>query len=257
MSAVLAQRLRFLWAKEFHDEDRPDERIAASDPCALVECLHCDLSGGAAGHDGNIRTPEEGFDAILYSSFRALNPRSVAQGLRFIGAWELPLVSTGQGSDELDRVLANNDVFAQATRILLPIPPDQGLYCSILIWAHHSALGNWLYSTPVESGSKEEAIAQTAKFSLLLPLALLLQSATTIFHWWSSGAGYTVEYILYIDGKRERSYSYEITKKGVGWIVLLPVAWINFFTQDAKDAFRATAYQFFRDADRDGYLGGK
>ena len=167
-----------------------------------------------------------------------------------------PLVSTGQGSDELDRVLANNDVFAQATRILLPIPPDQGLYCSILIWAHHSALGNWLYSTPVESGSKEEAIAQTAKFSLLLPLALLLQSATTIFPWWSSGAGYTVEYILYVDGKRERSYSYEITKKGVGWIVLLPVAWINFFTQDAKDAFLATAYQFFRDADRDGYLGG-
>ena len=79
--------------------------------------------------------------------------------------------------------------------------------------------------------------------------------STAIVPWWSSGAGYTVEYLLYIDGKREHSYSYKITKKGVGWIGLLPVTWINLFTQDAKDAFRATAYQFFRDADRDGYLG--
>ncbi|MEO6306868.1 MAG: hypothetical protein ABIO96_14035 [Nitrospiraceae bacterium] len=163
-----------------------------------------------------------------------------------------PLVSTGQGSDELDRVLANNDVFVQTTRTLLPNPPDQGLYCSILIWAHHSTLGNWLYSTPVESGGLPSE-------ALLLPiyLVLLLQGSTALFPWWSSEAGYSVEYILYVDGKRERSYSYEITKKGVGWIGLLPVAWINFFTQDAKDAFRATAYQFFRDADRDGYLGGK
>ncbi|OAI45721.1 hypothetical protein AYO43_01660 [Nitrospira sp. SCGC AG-212-E16] len=121
-------------------------------------------------------------------------------------------------------------------------------------------MGNWLYSTPVESGSKADFIAQLPKipfFGLPISLVLLLQASTAIFPWWSSGAGYTVEYTLYVDGKRERSYSYEITKKGVGWIGLLPVAWINFFTQDAKDTFRATAYQFFRDADRDGYLGEK
>lgn len=167
-----------------------------------------------------------------------------------------PLITTEQGSDEFERVLASNDVFTQTTRTQLPNPPDQGLYCSIRILAHHSALGEWFYNTPVKSGSKEEFIAQMAKvpFLLPIPLAILLQSSTAIFPWWSSGAGYTVEYILYVNGKREHSYSYEITKKGVGWIGLLPVAWINFFTQDATDAFRVTAYQFFRDADRDGYF---
>ena len=94
-------------------------------------------------------------------------------------------------------------------------------------------------------------------FSLPVSLAILLQASTAIVPWWSSGAGYTVEYILYVDGRHERSYSYEITKKGIGWLGLLPVAWINLFTQDAKDAFRATMYQFVRDADRDGYFGGK
>jgi hypothetical protein len=163
-----------------------------------------------------------------------------------------PLVATGEGFDELERVFARNDVFAQTTRTLLPKPPAQGLYCLVLVWTHHSELGESLVA---QTGSKE--ITQMARVPFLAPIALvfLLQTVTAVIPWWSSGAGYTVEYLLYVDGKRERSYSYEITKKGVGWIVLLPVAWINFFTQDAKDAFRATAYQFFRDADRDGYLG--
>lgn len=97
----------------------------------------------------------------------------------------------------------------------------------------------------------------TAVLAALLLFPVYLQATTVIFPWWSSGAGYTVEYTLYVDGKKEHSYSYEITKKGVGWIGLLPFAWINLFTDDAKDAFRATAYQFFRDADRDGYFAGK
>ena len=169
-----------------------------------------------------------------------------------------PLVSTGEGFDELERVLASNDVFAQTTRTLLPKPPARGLYCSVLVWTHHSALGEWLYGSFAAPGSKEDDIAQMARVPFRAPisLAFLLQTATAVFPWWSSGAGYTVEYILYVDGKRVRSYSYEITKKGVGWIGLLPVAWINFFTQDARDAFRATTYQFFRDADRGGYFGG-
>ena len=162
-----------------------------------------------------------------------------------------PLIATGEGFDELERVLARNDVFAQTTRTLLPKPPAQGLYCSTLVWTHQSGLAKWLYGNPAESGGLPRD-----PLHLPIHLALLLQGTTAVFPWWSSGAGYAVEYILYVDGKRERSYSYEITKKGVAWIGLLPVAWINFFTQDAKDAFRATAYQFFRDADRDGYFGG-
>ena len=171
-----------------------------------------------------------------------------------------PLVATGEGFDELERVLARNDVFAQTTRTLLPKPPAQGLYCLVLVWTHHSEMGEWLY--PAKSDRNESLLAggsrvpQVAPLFLAASLAFLLQTATAVFPWWSSGAGYTVEYLLYVDGKRERSYSYEITKKGVGWIGLLPVAWINWFTHDEKDAFRATAYQFFRDADRDGYFGG-
>jgi hypothetical protein len=168
-----------------------------------------------------------------------------------------PLVATEQGP-EFERVLASKDLFAQAARTPMPNPPDQGLYCEIRISPHHSALGEYLYNTPFPRSSKDEFIAQTIFFPVpfLLPLAFLLQGSTAIVPWWSSGAGYTVDYLLYVDGKRERVYSYEITKKGVAWIGLLPVAWINFFTQDAKDTFRATAYQFFRDADRDGYFGG-
>jgi hypothetical protein len=121
-------------------------------------------------------------------------------------------------------------------------------------------LVEWIY--PVERDPKESFLEQGSRVPQFAPvflaasLAFLLQTVTAVIPWWSSGAGYTVEYLLYVDGKRERSYSYEITKKGVGWIGLLPVAWINIFTQDEKDAFRATAYQFFRDADRDGYFGG-
>ena len=174
-----------------------------------------------------------------------------------------PLVATGEGSDELERVFASNDVFARAISTKLRNPPGQGLICSILVEAHHSAVGEWLY-TPVKRDPKEDAFSQLHKLppfllpiAITIPLSVLLQSSTAIFPWWSSGAGYTVQYTLYVDGKRERSYSYEITKKGVGWIGLLPVAWINFFTQDANDAFRTTAYQFFHDADRDGYFGRK
>ena len=50
-------------------------------------------------------------------------------------------------------------MFAQAPITPMPNPPDQGLYCSILVWAHHSGLGEWLYNTPVQSDSKEEGIA--------------------------------------------------------------------------------------------------
>jgi hypothetical protein len=171
-----------------------------------------------------------------------------------------PLVATGEGFDELERVLARNDVFAQTTRTLLPKPPAQGLYCLVLVWTHHSELGEWFGL--VERDPKESVLAQGSRVPQFAPvflaasLAILLQGATAVIPWWSSDAGYTVEYLLYVDGKREHTYSYEITKKGVGWIVLLPVAWINFFTHDEKDAFRATTYQFFRDADRDGYFGG-
>lgn len=196
---------------------------------------------------------------LNYSYIGPYGPGVSHKVLVLLAPGSYPLVTTEQGSDEFERVLASKDMFAQAPRTPMPNPPDQGLYCSIRVLAHHSDFGEWFYHTPVQPDSKEDFIAQMAKvpFLLPIPLALLLQASTAIVPWWSSGAGYTVEYILYVDGKRERSYSYEITKKGVGWIGLLPMAWINLFTQDAKGAFRATAYQFVHDADRDGYFGGR
>lgn len=91
-----------------------------------------------------------------------------------------PLVSTGQGSDELGWVLASNDVFAQTTRTLLPNPPDQGLYCSILVWTHHSGLGEYLYNAPVQPGSKEEYIAHMLTSTFFLPISLTLVLQCTL-----------------------------------------------------------------------------
>jgi hypothetical protein len=193
---------------------------------------------------------------LNYSYIGPHGPGVSHKALVSLAPGSYPLVTTEQGSDEFERVLASKEIFAQ-----MPNPPDQGLYCRIRVLAHHSALGEYIYHTPVQPGSKEDFIVQASgslfPLGLLIPLTIWLQVSTAIVPWWSSGAGYTVEYILYIDGEQERSYSYEITKKGVGWIGLLPMAWINLFTQDAKDAFRATAYQFVHDADRDGHFGGK
>jgi hypothetical protein len=206
-----------------------------------------------------VRLPRKDLTLYYSSPVGPYIPGVSHEGFFWSPPGSYPLVATGEGFDELERGLARNDVFAQTTRTLLPKPPAQGLYCLVLVWTHHSELVEWIY--PVKRDPKESFLAQGSRAPQFAPvflaasLALLLQMSTAIVPWWSSDAGYTVEYLLYVDGKRERSYSYKITKKGVGWIGLLPMAWINFFTHDEKDAFRATAYQFFRDADRDGYLG--
>lgn len=54
-------------------------------------------------------------------------------------AGSYPLVSTGRGVDELERVFASNDVLAQNTTTQ---PPDQGLYCEMRVWNRHSPLGH-------------------------------------------------------------------------------------------------------------------
>ena len=211
MAAVPAQRLRFLWAQEFHDEDKSNERIAASDPFAVVECLHRDLSGGTTGHDGNITTPEEGFDVILFFSCRALyprsdDPRSVAQGLRFVAAWEL-----SAGSQQ-ERASMSWSGFSRAMMCSRrpPVPYCQShlpkAFCLVLVWTHHSELVEWIYS--IERDPKESFLAQGSRVPQFAPvflaasLAFLLQTVMAVIPWWSSGAGYTVEW--------ERSYSYEI-----------------------------------------------
>jgi len=63
-----------------------------------------------------------------------------------------------------------------------------------------------------------------------------------------------VEYKLHRDGKFVQSYQYNVYNKGASGILLLPFAWVNFFTYSLEDAFRATTYQFLLDAQRDGNL---
>ena len=48
-------------------------------------------------------------------------------------------------------------------------------------------------------------------------------------------SGFVVEYNLYVNGKSERLYRYEVNRKGIFWIGLLPFAWLNAFTTSATD----------------------
>jgi len=81
---------------------------------------------------------------------------------------------------------------------------------------------------------------------------LKLVPAFTLLPYYTGEGGTTVAYTLYRDGRLKQAYRYPITKQGAGWIVLLPFAWLNFFTNDLKDAVRGTALQFLNDAQRDG-----
>ena len=71
---------------------------------------------------------------------------------------------------------------------------------------------------------------------------------------YSGEGGYLVRYELYIDKQLKKTYRYEITEERLVWLGLLPFVWVNFFTASQKDAFLATAHQFFHDAEQDGYF---
>jgi hypothetical protein len=85
-------------------------------------------------------------------------------------------------------------------------------------------------------------------------LRIAFYVAVGILPYYTGDGGTTVSYTLFRDGQRMQTYRYPITKKGAGWIVLLPFAWVNFFTNDLKDAVRGATLQFLIDAQRDGNL---
>lgn len=130
-------------------------------------------------------------------------------------------------SDELKRVFAKTRIFLKA--IATGTPPEQGVYCSIevvrkphsrLAWGFRALQFLTLYALPSFSGQ----------------------------------SGYIVRYDLYVDKELKNVYRYEITTKTIAWLGLAPFAWVNFFFPTLDDAFKSTAYQFFVDADLDGYL---
>jgi hypothetical protein len=82
----------------------------------------------------------------------------------------------------------------------------------------------------------------------------LARMTFTALPWYYDGLGYVVLYHLYLDGKIQRTYRYEITHKGIVWLPLALFIWANYFTTGETEAFEETARQFVVDAERDGYF---
>ena len=144
----------------------------------------------------------------------------------------LPIDPIGQpGYHQVAQTLETSGLFSAL--IVVPDLPETGVYCSIGFEKRQP-------SAPWFQGVGDLRIA----FFILLGL----------FPYYTGDGGTTVVYTLFRNGQRMQTYRYPITKKGAGWIVLLPFAWLNFFTKDLKDAVRGTSLQFLIDAQRDGNL---
>jgi len=139
------------------------------------------------------------------------------------------------GYHEVARTLKASGMFSDMIEAPAEVP-ETGVYCYVN------------FEVSVRSPGLKN-FAEAAHFLPLLPI-LITQSIP----YYAGEGGTTVVYALYRDGQLKQTYRYPITKKGAGWIVLLPFAWLNFFTNDLKDAVRGATLQFLIDAQRDGNL---
>jgi hypothetical protein len=139
------------------------------------------------------------------------------------------------GYHQVAQTLETSGLFSAL--IVVPDLPETGVYCSI---GFEERKPSDVWFQWLQRGGGDPWVA----FSILLGL----------LPYYTGDGGTTVVYTLYHDGQRMQTYRYPITKKGAGWIVLLPFAWLNFFTNDLKDAVRGTTLQFLIDAQRDGNL---
>jgi hypothetical protein len=133
------------------------------------------------------------------------------------------------GYHQVAQTLESSGLFSAL--IVVPDLPETGVYCSID------------FEKRMPSALWTGADLRGAFFIVL-----------GLLPYYTGEGGTTVVYTLYRDGQRMQTYRYPITKKGAGWIVLLPFAWVNFFTNDLKDAVRGATLQFLIDAQRDGNL---
>lgn len=133
------------------------------------------------------------------------------------------------GYHQVAQTLESSGLFSAL--IVVPDLPETGVYCSI---GFEKRMPSALWS------------GSDIRIAFYIVLGLL--------PYYTGDGGTTVVYTLYRDGQRMQTYRYPITKKGAGWIVLLPFAWLNFFTNDLKDAVRGATLQFLIDAQRDGNL---
>ena len=77
----------------------------------------------------------------------------------------------------------------------------------------------------------------------------LSYTTLTITPAWTTRAGSDLWYEVYVDGKKIKTFDYEVRRKGFVWIVLLPFIWSNLLTYSEEQAFDASTLQFFDDAD--------
>jgi hypothetical protein len=141
------------------------------------------------------------------------------------------------GVREVSRTLETSGMFSE---LILgdARPSDKGTYVNIEFHNHDPS-----------PGAVSTALSQTSGCGVILLCLLGVWGA--IPHYSDEG-GLTVDYHLYKNGTPQHTYPYRIYKKGAGGLLLLPFAWLNFFTDDLKDALRATTLQFLIDAQRDG-----
>ena len=144
------------------------------------------------------------------------------------------------GYAEVTRTLTASGVFSDLKET--PNAPDTGVYCHIDFDVRERS--PWLTFYQVVNAG-----ALIGSLGLFTPAVMV-----NALPYYAGGGGTTVVYTLYHDGRFKQAYRYPITKKGAGWIVLLPFAWLNFFTNDLKDAVRGATLQFLIDAQHDGNL---
>lgn len=159
----------------------------------------------------------------------------------------------GGGREVIGKALATSGMFSEVLAVAEPpeaeddtVPYNKGLQIDV--------------SFGIDPPSKwAEGLAVGQGIPVLLAMAfppaiLLFPLAFDPIPYYSGEGGLRVQYRLYREGTLHAAYEYTIKKKGWGGILLLPLAWLNFFTDDLKDALRATTLQFLIDAHRDGNL---
>jgi hypothetical protein len=161
---------------------------------------------------------------ILYRDFPTERigkpPESKSYDLLSYHINPFPFPSEG-GKDALHSVFNNQTPFAN-TADVTEMPP-KGVFCLVDV--------EW------------KAPDMTALAFHYLSVATL-----TILPSWNVQESYKVRYYLYIDGEKQKTFEYKITRKTGLWLGLLPVSWLNFFYYTQAEAFEATAFQFFQDA---------
>lgn len=132
--------------------------------------------------------------------------------------------------DVLGPIFQGHGGFSSAERVEQDNPPGRGLYTRVNVKAKNPTLGAAIWGYV--------AVLGTLTF---LPA-------------YSGQDGYEVVYTMMVDGETRKVYRYEITRKAGAWLLLLPLIWVNLLTPSEADAFKATAYQFLADAERDGVI---